>query len=75
MPSGVWERHTELATLECIRTQCNSEGKVAKYTRSFRPLFKPAFNDFMDPNLGVSKFKTKGKLSFFLNFPTFITEK
>jgi hypothetical protein len=28
----------ELATLECIRTQCNSEGKVAKYSRFFRPL-------------------------------------
>jgi hypothetical protein len=39
MPSGVRERHSELATLECIRTQCNSEGKVAKYSRFFRPLF------------------------------------
>jgi hypothetical protein len=28
----------ELATLESIRTQCNSEGKVAKYSRFFRPL-------------------------------------
>jgi hypothetical protein len=28
----------ELASLECIRTQCNSEGKVAKYSRFFRPL-------------------------------------
>jgi hypothetical protein len=28
----------ELATLECIRAQCNSEGKVAKYSRFFRPL-------------------------------------
>jgi hypothetical protein len=38
MPSGVRERHSELATLKCIRTQCNSEGKVAKYSRFFRPL-------------------------------------
>jgi hypothetical protein len=38
MPSGIRERHTELATLECIRTQCNSEGKVAKYSQFFRPL-------------------------------------
>jgi hypothetical protein len=38
MPSGVWERHSELATLECTRTQCNSAGKVAKYSRFFCPL-------------------------------------
>jgi hypothetical protein len=27
-----------LATLECIRTQCNAEGKVAKYSRFFHSL-------------------------------------
>jgi hypothetical protein len=33
----------ELATLEGIRTQCNSEGKVAKYSRFFRPLVRTVF--------------------------------
>jgi hypothetical protein len=42
MPSGIRERHTELATLDCIRTQCNSEGKVAKYSWFFRPLWQLA---------------------------------
>jgi hypothetical protein len=62
MSSGVRERHTELATLECIRTQCNSERKVAKYSRFFRPLVIPHSHKWLTTLLltyGLKPFQIK----------------